>query len=77
MTATFLPVRFSGTSGFTQPSANAWSMMLCSISLIVTGFSLMLRTHASSHGAGQTRPVNSGKLFVLNSMSKASFQRSL
>ena len=40
-----------------------------------SGRSLMPRTHASSHGAGQTRPVNSGKLFVLNSMSSASRQR--
>jgi hypothetical protein len=61
-------VRADGALNAASPSsafANAWSMMLCSISLIVTGFSLMFRTHASSHGAGQTRPVNSGKLFVL------------
>jgi hypothetical protein len=39
-------------------------MMECSMSLMVTGSSLMLRTQDSSHGAGQMRPVNSGKLFV-------------
>ena len=35
----------------------------------------MPSTHEPSHGAGQTRPVNSGKLFVLCSRSSASFQR--
>ena len=35
-----------------------------SISLMLTGSSLMPSTHAASHGAGQTRPVNSGKLLV-------------
>ena len=29
-----------------------------------TGVSSMLRVQAASHGAGQTRPVNSGKLLV-------------
>src|SRR5262249_5954815 len=33
------------------------------------------RTHDPSHGAGHTRPVNSGKLFVLCSRSRASFHR--
>lgn len=32
--------------------------------LIVTGESISPATQAPSHGAGQTRPVNSGKLFV-------------
>ena len=32
---------------------------------IVTGFWLIPSTQADSHGAGQSRPVNSGKLFVL------------
>ena len=41
--------------------------------LIVTGGELMPRTQEPSHGAGQTRPVNSGKLFVLCSRSSASF----
>ena len=33
--------------------------------LIVTGRALMPSTQEPSHGAGQTRPVNSGKLLVL------------
>ena len=33
--------------------------------LMVTGGSMMPRTQEPSHGAGQTRPVNSGKLLVL------------
>ena len=36
-----------------------------------------LRTHDASHGAGQIRPVNSGKLFVACSMRIASCHRSL
>src|SRR4051794_15822989 len=34
----------------------------------------MPSTHALSHGAGQIRPVNSGKLFVEERMSYASLQ---
>jgi hypothetical protein len=34
----------------------------------------MRSTQASSHGAGQMRPVNSGKLFVWCSVSIALFQ---
>ena len=37
---------------------------LFSITLMVTGGSLMPSTQAASHGAGQMRPVNSGKLLV-------------
>ena len=37
----------------------------------------MLKTHAPSHGAGHTLPVNSGKLLVCKSCSSASFQLSL
>jgi hypothetical protein len=74
-TATFLPVRYSGCTGTTQPSSKAWSMIDCSICLIVTASSLMSSTHAASHGAGQMRPVNSGKLFVACSASMASRQR--
>ena len=47
-----------------QPSANPRSAMAFSICLIVTGSLLMPSTQAASHGAGQTRPVNSGKLLV-------------
>ncbi len=75
MTATFLPVRFAGGSATTQPSSQPWSMMATSMFLIVTGGSLMPSTHEPSHGAGQTRPVNSGKLFVLCRRSSASFHR--
>ncbi len=49
-------------------------MMLYSMFLIVTGGALIPSTHEPSHGAGQTRPVNSGKLFVLWSRSSASCQ---
>src|SRR4051812_18539818 len=76
ITATLRPLRNDGGSGLTQPFSNAWSMMRCSICLIVTASSLMSRTHAASHGAGQMRPVNSGKLLVACSASMASRQRS-
>ena len=61
-TATRLPVFASAGSGFTQPSSQPLSMIACSIDLIPTGSLLMRRVHASSQGAGQTRPVNSGKI---------------
>src|SRR2546421_5235084 len=75
-TAAVRPVRKAGGSGRTQPSSNALSMIACSICLIVTASSLMSSTHAVSHGAGQIRPVNSGKLLVAWSASMASCQRS-
>ena len=50
-------------------------MIAYSICLIVTGSSLMSSTQADSQGAGQTRPVNSGKLLVAWSWSIASRQR--
>ena len=58
------PVDVSAGSGTTQPSSSARSAIASSISLIVTASSLIVRTHASSQGAGQSLPVNSGKLFV-------------
>ena len=64
-TATFLPVRFFGGSGTTQPSSKPRSIIAFSMFFIATGGLLMPRTHAPSQGAGQTRPVNSGKLLVL------------
>mmetsp|Transcript_7711 Transcript_7711/g.15991 ORF Transcript_7711/g.15991 Transcript_7711/m.15991 type:complete len:203 (-) Transcript_7711:841-1449(-) len=70
--ATFLPVRSTGGLGTIQPSSNALSMMLASIVLIDTGFSMMPSTHEPSHGAGHTRPVNSGKLLVSSRRSSAS-----
>ena len=54
---------------------NARSTIVFSISLIVTGGSLMPSTQAASHGAGQMRPVNSGKLLVECRTRMASFQR--
>ena len=74
-TATVRPERRSGGRGTTQPSANARSMIASSICLIDTGSSLIASTHAGSHGAGQMRPVHSGKLFVACSWSIASRQR--
>ena len=63
-TATALPERTFGGRGFTQPIPHALSMILYSMFLIVTDWSTRPATHEPSHGAGQTRPVNSGKLFV-------------
>lgn len=63
-TATVIPVRCDGMRGTTQPSSNALSMMAYSMLLIVTGASTRPATQAPSQGAGHTRPVNSGKLFV-------------
>ena len=60
---------------YLDPCSNPWSMIAHSTLLIVTGGALMPSTHEPSHGAGQTRPVNSGKLFVLCSRSSASRQR--
>src|SRR5438477_212654 len=73
-TATFFPLRWAGGCGRIQPSSHALSTIACSIDLMPTGSSLMRRTQASSQGAGQTRPVNSGKLLVECSVSMASFQ---
>ena len=63
-TATFLPVFTAGGCGLTQPSAQARSMMACSMLLMPTASSLTFSVQAASQGAGQTRPVNSGKLLV-------------
>ncbi len=70
-TATRRPVLRAGGSGTTQPSSQPLSMMKCSIDLMPTGSLLMFSVHAASHGAGQTRPVNSGKLLVECSTSSA------
>ena len=59
-----------------SPCSQPWSTMLTSTCLIATGSSLMPSTHAASHGAGQSRPVNSGKLLVACSRSIASRQSS-
>ena len=71
-TATVLPVRKWGTWGVMSPRSNASSTIETSTFLIVTGGSEMPSTHEVSHGAGQIRPVNSGKLFVACSRSLAS-----
>src|SRR5271155_924448 len=73
MMATVLPVRSVGGFGTIQPISKPLSMIAHSIDLIPTGSSLMPRTQAPSQGAGQTRPVNSGKLFVMSRRFSASF----
>src|SRR3954452_20613382 len=75
ITATLRPVRKGGGSGLIQPSSHALSEIACSICLIVTASSLMSSTQAASHGAGQMRPVNSGKLLVASAIRLASRQR--
>ena len=74
ITATVLPVCHSGGCGLTRRSSHALSMMATSTFLMVTGSRLMPTTQAVSHGAGQSRPVNSGKLLVACSRSSASSQ---
>ena len=66
-------VVLSGGSGF-RPCAIARSAMVHSMVLMVTGLSLMLSVHEASHGAGQTRPVTSGKLLVECRLRAASSQ---
>ena len=73
-TATVNPVRVSGMTGTTPPSAQARSMISTSTCLIVTGSALMPSTQDASHGAGHSRPVNSGKLLVACSRSAAAAQ---
>ena len=76
MTATDLPDRLPGGRGRTTPPCHAWSAMAASTFLIVTAGWLMESTQAVSHGAGQSRPVNSGKLLVACSRSLAAAQSS-
>jgi hypothetical protein len=75
-TATRRPLRSAGGRGVIQPSSKPRSAIAYSICLIITGSSLMSSTQADSHGAGQIRPVNSGKLLVASSWRMASSQRS-
>jgi hypothetical protein len=49
-------------------------MIACSIDLMPTASVLMLSVQAASQGAGQMRPVKSGKLLVECRTSIASFQ---
>jgi hypothetical protein len=51
--------------------------MAHSMVLMVTGLSSMLSVHDASHGAGQMRPVNSGKLLVECRLLEASCQSEL
>src|SRR3979490_553369 len=73
-TATALPVLTAGTSGLIQPAATARSAIAHSMVLIATGLSSMLSVQDASHGAGQTRPVTSGKLLVVWRLRAASCQ---
>ncbi len=73
-TATLRPVRTVGTTGAIHPSDHARSTISTSTCLMVTGSWLMPSTQAASHGAGQRRPVNSGKLLVAWSRSIAARQ---
>ena len=73
-TATDLPVFFSGGCGTIQPSSHPLSTIAHSIDLMVTGWSTMFNVQLASQGAGQTRPVNSGKLLVECRLTSASFQ---
>ena len=52
----------------------ARSAIAHSIVLMVTGLSSMLSVQDASHGAGQTRPVTSGKLLVECRLRAASSQ---
>ena len=63
-TATVLPVFLAATTGWIQPSSQARSTIWHSMVLMVTGLSMMFRVQLASQGAGQMRPVNSGKLLV-------------
>ena len=64
ITAIFFPVLFNGGLALIQPSLNPLSTIYFSISSIETGGLIIPNTHAASQGAGQSLPVNSGKLLV-------------
>ena len=70
-TATRLPLRRAGSCGTIQPSCHPRSTMAHSIDLMVTGASWMFSVQLASQGAGQMRPVNSGKLLVECSVASA------
>ena len=73
--ATDLPVFPVGRIGCTSPSLKPRSMMFHSMMRIDTGSLLIPSTQADSQGAGQRRPVNSGKLLVVCSALSALPQR--
>ena len=68
-----LPVPRGASCGLIQPSSQPRSMIAASIDLMVTGVSTMFSVQAASQGAGQMRPVNSGKLLVECRFSSAVF----
>jgi hypothetical protein len=70
-TQTFLPEYWGGCRGTMRPSAQASSMTLSSPAFMVTGPSYFPQLQAFSQGAGQTLPVNSGKLLVFSSRASA------
>ena len=70
-TATVLSDLAAGIRGSMSPWEKAFSMMVSSFSLMVTLWPFMPHTQAVSHSAGQTRPVNSGKLLVFNRRERA------
>ncbi len=76
MTATVLPESHSGGCGRTARDSHARSMIDTSTFLMVTGSWLIPSTQDVSHGAGHSRPVNSGKLLVACSRSIAPSQSS-
>ena len=70
----------AGPSGLTcrgasAPELAAHSAISSSTCLMSTGSAMIPSTHEPSHGAGQSRPVNSGKLFVACRRSLASAKR--
>src|SRR5256886_5053089 len=71
-TPTDRPEADAGRTGVTYPRSKARLMISTSTCLMVTGAPPEIpSTHAASHGAGHSRPVNSGKLFVACSCSIA------
>src|SRR6266568_653228 len=71
-TATDRPEDSGAGCGVTYPRSKARLMISTSTCLMVTADPpLMASTQAASHGAGQSRPVNSGKLFVACNCSMA------
>ena len=73
ITATVLPVLVLGIWGLIQPSLKAFSTIYFSIFSIEIGSSIIPNTQAFSHGAGQSLPVNSGKLLVECNIQEAFF----
>ena len=73
-TAIVLPVLCGAGCGMTQRHLKARSAIAHSMVLIATGLLSMLSVQDASHGAGQTRPVTSGKLLVECRLRAASSQ---